>query len=203
MIEKLNEKYNIILASGSPRRKELMEKAGYQFEVITADVDESFKEGTKPKDVVSMLAEKKANAVLYKTKIDKILIIAADTIVVSESKILGKPTDLEDAIKMLESLSNNTHQVITGVCFIKDNKTTIFSSITEVALNKMSLTEIKYYCNNFEVLDKAGAYGVQDWVGLNKVKTIKGCYYNVMGLPVSLLYKKLEEILDTNNSTLT
>lgn len=202
MIEKLNKKYNIILASGSPRRKDLMQKAGYQFKVITADVDESFKEGSQPNDVVLMLAEKKAKTVASKKKFKNTLIIAADTIVVNESKILGKPTDLADAKTMLQNLSNKSHEVITGVCIFYEGKAQTFSSSTQVILNELSATEIDHYCNNYEVLDKAGAYGIQDWIGLNKIKTLSGCYYNVMGLPLSLLYEKLGELFKTNNSTL-
>jgi len=194
MIEKFNNSYHIILASGSPRRKELMEKAGYQFEVITADVDESFPLKMLPQDVVIMLAKKKAAAVASKINTGDSLIVAADTIVINENDILGKPVDLESAKVMLQNLSGKSHQVITGVCLKMKNITIAFSAITEVVLHEISKEEIEYYCNNYEVLDKAGAYGIQDWVGLNKVKSIIGCYYNVMGLPVSLLYEKLKEL---------
>jgi len=203
MIKELNIKYNIILASGSPRRKELMQKAGYHFEVITANVDESFLPGIDPQELVLLLSKKKANAVAEKINEPKTLIIAADTIVVNEKTILGKPVDLEDAKTMLQNLSNKSHQVITGVCIYYGDNALTFSSSTEVILSELSIQEIDHYCNNFEVLDKAGAYAIQDWIGLNKVKTIKGCYYNVMGLPLSLLYEKLEELLNAKNSTLT
>lgn len=202
MIKKLNAKYHIILASSSPRRKELMQKAGYQFEVITADVDESFEVGTPPIDLVEYLSEKKATAVYQKTQNRTGLIIAADTIVVNEMEILGKPTALEDAKTMLQKLSNKNHQVITGVCILYNGNTHTFSSSTEVILNELSENEINHYCNNYEVLDKAGAYAIQDWIGLNKIKTISGCYYNVMGLPLSLLYQNLEKLLAAKNSIL-
>lgn len=198
MIKELNRKYNIILASGSPRRKELMQKAGYNFEVITADVDESFSPGIDPQELVLLLSKKKANAVAKKINDSKALIIAADTIVVNEKTILGKPVNLEAAKTMLQNLSNKSHEVITGVCIYYGGNVQTFSSSTEVILNKLSEKEIDYYCTNFEVLDKAGAYAIQDWIGLNKVKAINGCYYNVMGLPLSSLYEKLEELLESN-----
>jgi len=204
MIEELNKKYNIILASGSPRRKELLQRAGYQFEVITANVDESFSLGTLANDLVITLSQKKANAVADKIEDEKALIIAADTIVAIENEILGKPYNLEEAKHLLFYLSNKkNHRVITGVCIKLGNEIITFSATTEVVLNKISLPEIEYYCNNYEVLDKAGAYGIQDWIGLNKIKALTGCYYNVMGLPISLLYVKLEELINTKNSTLT
>jgi len=204
MIEELNKKYNIILASGSPRRKELLQRAGYQFEVITTNVDESFSPGTLANDLVITLSQKKANAVADKIEDEKALIIAADTIVAIENEILGKPYNLEEAKHLLFYLSNKkNHRVITGVCIKLGDEIITFSATTEVVLNKISLPEIEYYCNNYEVLDKAGAYGIQDWIGLNKIKALKGCYYNVMGLPVSLLYQKLEELINTKNSTLT
>jgi len=204
MIEELNKKYNIILASGSPRRQELLQRAGYQFEVITANVDESFSPGTLANDLVITLSQKKANAVADKIEDEKALIIAADTIVAIENEILGKPYNFEEAKHLLFYLSNKkNHRVITGVCIKLDYEIITFSATTEVVLNKISLPEIEYYCNNYEVLDKAGAYGIQDWIGLNKIKALTGCYYNVMGLPVSLLYQKLEELINTKNSTLT
>jgi len=197
MIKELNKNYTIILASGSPRRKELMQKAGYQFEVITADVDESFEVGTKPLNLVKHLAKKKAKAVSQKIENKTALIIAADTIVVNELEILGKPTDLKDARRMLQNLSNKSHEVITGVCIhCGDFKKTFYAS-TKVVLNQLSIEEIEHYCNNYKVMDKAGGYAIQDWIGLNKIKTINGCYYNVMGLPLSLLYEKLEELLNS------
>jgi len=196
MIGKLNRNYKLILASGSPRRKELMEKAGYQFEVITADVDESFLPGMQPKEVVEMLAEKKAKAVANKINYEKALIIAADTIVVNGNEILGKPVDLIDAKKMLQNLSNKNHQVITGVCVSIKKEFITFNATTEVMFNEFLKDEIEYYSNNYEVMDKAGAYAIQDWIGLNKVKAINGCYYNVMGLPLSLLYEKLKKFIE-------
>jgi len=202
MIQKLNKKYKIILASGSPRRKELMQKAGYNFEIHSADVDESFSIKMKAEAVVSMLSKKKAIAVAERIDDAQALIIAADTIVVNETEILGKPANLEAAKKMLEKLSNTSHRVITGFCIKLGNTIETYSANTTVVLNQISITEIEHYCNNYEVLDKAGAYGIQDWIGLNKIKTINGCYYNVMGLPLSLLYTKLEKLLNIKNSTL-
>lgn len=180
----------MILASASPRRKELMEKAGFQFEVVAADVEETFPEGMELTEIPKHIANLKAEAVAQNLQTDKI-IIAADTIVVCEKKVLGKPKDLNDAKEMLQFLSGKQHQVITGVCLQQQNKKQTFANTTEVFIQELSNSEIEYYVNNYEVLDKAGAYAIQDWIGLNKINKIEGCYFNVVGLPVSDLYSHL------------
>ncbi len=190
MIETLS-KYTIILASGSPRRKELLTKAGFQFKVISSDIEETYPDDLPTDQIAAYIAEQKAIAVDSTVKARQALIIAADTIVIHENTILGKPKTKQDAFETLQRLSNTKHQVITGVCIKSTNQTTKFSATTQVYFDKLLDAEIEYYVNNYEVMDKAGSYAIQDWIGLNKINKIEGCYFNVMGLPVSLLRKKL------------
>jgi len=180
----------MILASASPRRKQLMQQAGFQFEVIIADIDESFPPEMAVHQIPQYIAEMKAKAVAEKVNTEKI-IIAADTIVACKDKVLGKPTDLEDAKNMLQFLSGEQHTVITGVCLKQQDKQKLFQHSTEVYFENLSEHEIDYYVNNYQVLDKAGAYAIQDWMGLTKINKIEGCYFNVVGLPVADLYKEL------------
>lgn len=179
-----------ILASASPRRKQLLEWAEIDFEIIVAHSEETYPPHLSPEDVSMYIALKKANAVREKTGGTK-PIIAADTIVVLNKEIIGKPKNREDAIAILSKLSGQTHQVITGVAILKEEEH-LFADITEVEFNKLSQNEIKFYIDKYEPYDKAGAYAIQEWIGVIGIKRIEGDFYNVMGLPVSRVVQTLK-----------
>jgi len=186
----------IILASGSPRRKQLLELAEIPFEVIIADTDENYPSGLTSAETAIHIAENKATAVQNKLQEEynsnAQTIVAADTVVVWESKIIGKPKDREDAIAILSNLSGKIHKVITGVCILTKEKKVLFSEETEVEFHQLSASQIEYYVEYYKPYDKAGAYAIQEWIGAVGIKSIKGDFYNVMGLPVSRLIKELE-----------
>jgi septum formation protein len=186
----------IILASGSPRRKQLLELAEIPFEVIIADTDENYPSGLTSAETAIHIAENKATAVQNKLQEEynsnAQTIVAADTVVVWESKIIGKPKDREDAIAILSNLSGKIHKVITGVCILTKEKKVLFSEETEVEFHQLSASQIEYYVEYYKPYDKAGAYAIQEWIGAVGIKSIKGDFYNVMGLPVSRLVKELE-----------
>lgn len=185
------EKYQIILASQSPRRLELLRGLNIPFEVKLIDVDETYPSQMVGVDIPMFLAEKKAKA--YESVMtEDTMIITADTIVWHEGKVLGKPVDEADAKRMLKILSGKTHQVITGVCISTLKRKRIFHVITDVRFSKLTESEIEYYVENFKPFDKAGAYGVQEWIGFVGVEHINGSYFNVMGLPVQRLYNELK-----------
>jgi septum formation protein len=185
---------NLILASQSPRRQQLMEQAGYKFTVISPDVDETNPEGMQPSRVPEFLAHKKAMAIAEKYPDHTIL--AADTVVllgneILGDEILGKPIDSEDAIAMLQRLSGKMHRVVTGVCILTKNKTQKFSTTTEVFFRKLSLEQIQFYITKHKPFDKAGSYAIQEWIGMIGIEKIHGDYYNVMGLPIGEVVKRL------------
>lgn len=182
----------IILASASPRRKELLETAGAEFEIIVADVDESVPEGTKPEDAAIMTAEKKALAVAESHK-DSV-VIGADTIVVAGEKILGKPTDKANACRMLSMLSGVEHKVITGVCLACGDKKITFAQVSKVKFYDLTDDEINAYVETGEPMDKAGAYGIQG-KGCVLVEKIEGDYFNIVGLPVARVMKELNKLM--------
>ncbi len=173
---------NIILASQSPRRKQLMEMAELNFEVIIADVDETNPPGMPGDDVPEFLANKKASAIAH--LVDNKIIIAADTVVLLDHHILGKPTDEQNAVDILTQLSGRMHKVVTGVCIVKGEKKVCFSVTTEVYFRKLTDVQIKHYIANYKPYDKAGAYAIQEWIGVTGIEKINGDYYNVMGLPI-------------------
>lgn len=185
------DNYNIILASQSPRRQELLRGLNLKFEVKVIDVEEDFPAEIVGVDIPMYLAEKKANA--YNSIMDEnTMIITADTIVWHEGKVLGKPVDIVDARRMLHALSGKTHQVITGVCISTLKRRKIFHVISDVRFAKLTDSEIDYYLENFRPYDKAGSYGVQEWIGYVGVEHINGSYFNVMGLPIQRLYTELK-----------
>ncbi|MEO6905077.1 MAG: Maf family protein [Ginsengibacter sp.] len=187
----------IILASGSPRRKQLLELAEIPFEVIVSDVDEGFPAGLSSSETATHIAENKALVVqanLFQYNSHAQTIIAADTVVVLESEIIGKPKDREDAIAILLHLSGKTHKVITGVCILSFEKKIIFAEETEVEFHPLSVSQIEYYIDHYNPYDKAGAYAIQEWIGAIGIKSIKGDFYNVMGLPVSRVVKALQSL---------
>lgn len=192
MLENL-KKYKLILASNSPRRKELLGGLGLEYEVRTLKgIDESYPEGLDFIDIPLHIARAKANA--YKTTMhEDELLITADTIVWAESKVLGKPVDADDARQMLRVLSGKTHQVVTGVCLTGAGGQRAFSTVTDVTFDTLTDSEINYYIEQYRPYDKAGAYGIQEWIGYVGVTSINGSYFNVMGLPVQRLYKELQQ----------
>ena len=188
------EKYKVILASGSPRRRELMAGLGVNYEVrILPDVDESYPDTLQGEEIPLYIAKEKADAYIPMMQPDE-LIITADTIVWLDSKVLGKPRDREDALQMLRTMSGRTHEVFTGVCITTTDWQRSFTAQTEVRFATLSEDEIIYYVDNFKPMDKAGAYGVQEWIGFIGVENISGSYYNIMGLPVQRLYKELVKV---------
>ena len=184
----------IILASQSPRRKQLMEAAELDFEIVIADVDETNPPGMPGGLVPEFLAKKKAAAIEHMHP--DALIIAADTIVLLDHHILGKPTDADDAIKMLHQLAGRMHQVVTGVCMQKGAKQIAFSVTTEVYFRPLTGEQIKHYVTNYKPFDKAGSYAIQEWIGMTGIEKINGDYYNVMGLPVGEVVKRLRNFTD-------
>lgn len=188
------EKYKVILASGSPRRRELMAGLGVNYEVrILLDVDESYPDTLQREEIPLYIAKEKADAYIPMVQPDE-LIITADTIVWLDGKVLGKPRDREDALQMLRTMSGRTHEVFTGVCITTTDWQRSFTAQTEVRFATLSEDEIIYYVDNFKPMDKAGAYGVQEWIGFIGVENISGSYYNIMGLPVQKLYRELLKV---------
>ena len=188
------EKYKVILASGSPRRRELMAGLGVNYEVrILPDVDESYPDTLQGEEIPLYIAKEKADAYIPMMQPNE-LIITADTIVWLDGKVLGKPRDREDALQMLRTMSGRTHEVFTGVCITSTDWQRSFTAQTEVRFATLSEDEIIYYVDNFKPMDKAGAYGVQEWIGFIGVENISGSYYNIMGLPVQKLYRELLKV---------
>jgi septum formation protein len=175
-------KSRIILASQSPRRKQLMEMAELAFEVIVADVDETNPPGMPGEEVPAFLAKKKADAVSHLA--GDAIVIAADTIVLLDHHILGKPVDAAHAKTILQQLSGRMHKVVTGVCIRHGSKEKNFSVTTEVFFRPLTDSQIDHYITNYKPYDKAGAYAIQEWIGVTGIKKINGDYYNVMGLPI-------------------
>lgn len=188
------KKYKVILASNSPRRKELLAGLGVDYEVRTLpDVDESYPETLQGADIPLYIAKEKADAYVAMMQSGE-LMITADTIVWLDDKVLGKPWDREDALQMLRTMSGRTHEVFTGVCITTTDWQRSFTAQTEVRFATLSEEEIAYYVDNFQPMDKAGAYGVQEWIGFIGVENISGSYYNIMGLPVQKLYRELLKV---------
>jgi septum formation protein len=183
----------IILASQSPRRKQLLEWAEIPFEVIVRPTSEDYPPGLHPEEVAIHIAQQKANAVQEQFP-DGQLILAADTIVVLGENIIGKPVHREEAISILFALSGETHKVITGVVVRKGQKEISFADVTEVEFHQLTLAQIEFYVDKYKPYDKAGAYAIQEWIGVVGIKSINGDFYNVMGLPVSRVVKALLEL---------
>lgn len=184
--------YKIVLGSNSPRRRELLAGLDIEFEVRTVPgIDESYPETLRLDEVPLYIARKKAEAYISSMPADELL-ITADTVVWASGEILGKPKDREDAVAMLRKLSGRTHEVITGVCITTKEKTVSFSASSSVCFAALDEDEIAYYVDKYRPFDKAGSYGIQEWIGYVAVESINGSFYNVMGLPVRLLYQELK-----------
>ena len=181
----------IILASQSPRRKQLLEWAEIDFDIIVADTDESFPKDLSSEQIAIHIASEKAKAVHAKAR-NKI-IIAADTIVVLNDEIIGKPIDRNDAIRILNRLSGSHHKVITGVVILQGNKKKSFADTTDVEFHPLAQRQIEFYVDKYKPYDKAGAYAIQEWIGVVGIKSVTGDFYNVMGLPVSRVVQELSK----------
>ena len=191
MLKEKLRKYTLVLASRSPRRMKLLQETGIPFRLaIPLDVEEKYPDGLDKFQIPVYLAEMKSKA--YGDIPDSEILVTADTIVWHNNQIIGKPKDPEDAFRILTALAGNMHEVITGVCVRKNYKTTSFYSHSEVYFTKLSPEEIRFYIENYKPFDKAGSYGIQDWIGYVGIEKINGSYFNVMGLPVQKLYRELE-----------
>ena len=191
--QKLKEKMKkIVLSSNSPRRKELLGELEIDFEVrVIEGIDEAYPKELSVEEVPQYIAREKAR--VYIVGKDEVL-LTADTVVVLGNEIMGKPHDEADAMRMLRQLSGKTHQVITGVCLTTNDKQVTLADVTDVSFAELTDEEIKYYVDNFRPLDKAGAYGIQEWIGLAGVTGIKGSYFNVVGLPAHRVYAELKKL---------
>jgi septum formation protein len=188
----LVQNHPIILASKSPRRHELLKLMDLDFEVLLKDIDESYPEGLKPHQVAQYISEQKAKAFLPDEL--KAIVITADTIVSFQNEILGKPRDAAHAVEMITKLSGNMHEVFTGVSLAYKGALHTFFDVTEVYFRPLNAAQINYYVKHYNPFDKAGAYGVQDWIGMIGVEKIVGSYTNVMGLPTEKLYTELSKL---------
>jgi septum formation protein len=180
----------LILASSSPRRQYLMKEAGFQFKIEKPDVDESWPPALPLHQVARYLAEKKAEH--FRPSMHNEIIVAADTVVIIDDQVVNKPADRDEAINMLTTLSGRTHIVTTGVCIISREREESFDETTLVTFQELTQHEIAHYVDNYRPYDKAGAYGAQDWIGMVAIRKIEGSYFNVMGLPIHLVYQHLK-----------
>ena len=188
------KKYKVVLASNSPRRKELLSGLGIYYEVKTLpDIDESYPEGLDGVDIPAYIARAKADAYIPIMQEDE-LIITADTIVWIDGEVMGKPVEEDDAHRMLRTLSGKTHQVITGVCLTTKKSQKVFSTVTDVTFAALTDDEIAYYVTHCRPMDKAGSYGIQEWIGFVGVERIEGSYFNVVGMPIQRLYTELKKL---------
>ncbi|WDF57077.1 Maf family nucleotide pyrophosphatase [Mucilaginibacter sp. KACC 22063] len=183
----------IILASKSPRRQELLRLLDVDFEIVLKEVDESYPDDLSPEEVAVYIAEKKAKA--YDDTIGNEIVLTADTIVCIDDKILGKPESAEHAVEMLQMLSGRVHRVVTGVCILYKSQYNKFFDVSEVFFRKLTDEEIKTYVKLYKPFDKAGAYGIQEWIGLTGIEKISGSYTNVVGLPTEKLYQQLVRLI--------
>jgi septum formation protein len=193
IMENIN-KFRIILASRSPRRQDLLKELGLNFEVEVREWDESFPSHLKAEEIALFVAASKAETFRPGIEEHKV-VITADTIVWCNNKVLDKPSDIEDARRILKEISGNTHEVITGVCLLSKTKKHSFYSSTKVTFTELTDEEIEYYISTFRPYDKAGAYGIQEWIGLAACSHIDGSYFNVMGLPVEQVYHELKRFI--------
>jgi septum formation protein len=190
-------KYKIILASGSPRRQQFFKDLDIDFEIRLKEIDEVFPDSLQGLEITDYLAQLKAKAFDGEIQPNE-MVVTSDTLVWLNNKALGKPKDYDDAFQILKSLSNQTHQVLTSVCFKTVFKTDIINEITKVTFNELSDAAIQYYLDNYRPYDKAGAYGIQEWIGLIGISKIEGSYTNVVGLPTEKVYQYLTQTVIDN-----
>ena len=192
LLENLSS-YHVLLASKSPRRRQLLKDLGIDFEVISKDTDENFPQELNPEEVASYLSKKKSDAFSEAEMPENYLLITADTIVVAENTILNKADNYQEARQMLQQLSGKSHWVITGITLRSREKSITFTDRSEVSFKALNLEEIDWYIYNYQPFDKAGAYGIQEWIGYIGITSVKGSFYNVMGLPTHRLYEALKK----------
>jgi len=185
--------YRVLLASKSPRRQQLLKDMGIDFETISKETDESYPSHLKPQEIACYLSNKKSEAFLDSELPENFLIITADTIVVKGNDILNKAENYHQACKMLKLLSDATHQVVTGITIRSKNKSISFADKSDVKFKRLSQEEIDWYIEHYKPFDKAGSYGIQEWIGYIGISNIVGSFYNVMGLPTHLIYEKLKQ----------
>jgi septum formation protein len=190
----MSAKLNVILASKSPRRKQILEWAAIPFEVKTEDTPEDFSDDMPVRDVPAHLALLKGQAVAATIDLSSTVVIAADTIVLLNNKIYGKPVERNDAIRILQELSGNMHEVITGVSLHWQQQQYNFSETTKVWFSPLTQTEIEFYVDTYAPYDKAGAYAIQEWIGVTTIQKVEGCFFNVMGLPMNRLYHEMKRM---------
>jgi len=193
MLKNKLRNYSLILASGSPRRQQFFKDLDLDFEIRLKEIEEIYPPELKAEEITNYLAELKANAFEGELKANEIL-ITSDTIVWHNGRALGKPKDEQDAFAILKSLSNSTHEVVTSVCFKTNSETKLLHEITKVTFNELSEDVIRYYIENYKPFDKAGAYGIQEWIGFVGVSKIEGSYANVMGMPTDKVYEYLNNL---------
>ena len=193
MLKNKLRNYSLILASGSPRRQQFFKDLDLDFEIRLKEIEEIYPPELKAEEITNYLAELKANAFEGELQANEIL-ITSDTIVWHNGRALGKPKDEQDAFAILKSLSNATHEVITSVCFKTNSKTKLLHETTKVTFNELSEDAIRYYIENYKPFDKAGAYGIQEWIGFVGVSKIEGSYANVMGMPTDKVYEYLNNL---------
>ena len=193
MLKNKLQKYKLVLASGSPRRQQFFKDLDLDFEIRLKEIEEVFPPELKREEITNYLAELKANAFEGELKNYEIL-ITSDTIVWHKDKALGKPKDAQDAFEILKSLSDATHEVITSVCFKTNFDIEVIYEVTRVTFNELSDEAIQYYIENYKPFDKAGAYGIQEWIGFVGVSKIEGSYANVMGMPTDKVYEYLSKL---------
>jgi len=193
VIDELN-RYKIILGSKSPRRQELLRQLGLEFKVVTKDWNEDYPSFLKGPDIALYVAGEKARSFMDGLKADEI-VITADTIVWCDNEVLSKPAAREDALRIIRKISGRTHEVITGVCLLSCVNTVSFHSSTRVTFAELTDEEIVHYISKYKPYDKAGAYGIQEWIGIAACSAIEGSYFNVVGLPVEQVYRELKKFV--------
>lgn len=194
----MNPQLKIFLVSKSPRRRQLLEEMGICFEVLHTNINETYPKGLSPVEIAEYLSQLKLTSVNFSEYLENAIFISCDTIVVLNEIIMGKPKTEEEAVFMLQQLSGKTHQVISGLTVATAKEMTTQHCITEVSFKNLLKKEIEYYVKHYQPYDKAGAYGIQEWIGLIGATSIKGCFYNVMGLPTALLWKMLDNFKINN-----
>lgn len=194
MLTDLLTGYRLILASRSPRRQQLLRQSGLKFDVVIRDFDESYPATSSGEEIARFIAEKKGETFLNELN-DNEIAITADTIVWCNNKVLGKPSDIDETVAMLMEISGNAHDVITGVSLVSRHRKAVFSETSRVFFEELSDEEIMYYAEKYRPFDKAGAYGIQEWIGLIACSRIEGSYFNVVGLPVQKLYSELKKFI--------
>jgi septum formation protein len=192
MLKQKLKDYKIILASGSPRRQHFFKELDLDFTIDVREIEETYPKSLKGSQITDYLSKLKSSA--FKELKENEIVITSDTIVWKDNKAIGKPKDMEDAINMLQNLSGDLHEVITSVSFTSKNYQTTVHDITKVWFKPLTDEEIKFYLNTYKPFDKAGSYGIQEWIGYIGIERLEGCYFNVMGLPTRLVYKTLMEI---------